>query len=106
MSAVVFHEMSYGAARLPDGKRKARFLAEIDLFRLRFASRLIAVGFEVAQISGELRAKAQGLGRDLKPMDSLIAASAVFADAKLATRNLRDFEVLGIDLVDPWTHRI
>jgi predicted nucleic acid-binding protein len=103
VSAAVFHELAYGVARLPDGKRKARMIVEIDDFHRRYRQRIIVVGFEVARISGKLRADAQGMGRELKPMDALIAASAVFAGAKLATRNVKDFQPLGIDLVNPWT---
>ncbi len=36
-------------------------------------------------------------------MGSLIAATAIAHDLSLATRNTRDFEGFGIDLVDPWT---
>ena len=35
-------------------------------------------------------------------MDALIAATAAKAGAKLATRNTKDFERLGIELVNPW----
>jgi len=103
VSAAVFHELAYGVARLPDGQRKVRMIAEIDEFHRRYRRRIIVVGCEVARISGKLRADAQSMGRDLKPMDALIAASAVFAGAKLATRNVKDFQPLGIDLVNPWT---
>lgn len=100
--AAVFHELSYGVARLPDGKRKSRMSAEIGAYFARYEKRIIAVDFVVARISGELRAKAQALGRRLDPMDSLIGASALHVGARLATRNTKDFVDLGIELVNPW----
>ncbi|RBP12958.1 hypothetical protein DFR50_113150 [Roseiarcus fermentans] len=103
VSAVVFHELAYGVARLPESDRKLRMVSEIEGFHSRYGERIIVVDYEVSQLSGRLRAKAQRLGRELKPMDSLIAASAVRAGAKLATRNTKDFEPLGIELVNPWT---
>lgn len=106
VSAAVFHELAYGVARLPVGERKLRIALEIEAFRQRYQERIILIDYEVSRLSGELRADAQRLGHELKPMDSLIAASAVQAGAKLATRNSKDFEYLGIDLVNPWTHRI
>jgi predicted nucleic acid-binding protein len=104
VSAAVFHEMAYGAHRLPEGKRKARFFAEIEAFQRIYEQRILTITYEVARKSGALRAQAQSLGYDLKPMDSMIAASAVVAGARLATRNLKDFQPLGIDLVNPWTY--
>ena len=106
VSAAVFHELAYGVARLPEGERKLRMASEIEAFRRRYEERIIIVDYEVSRLSGQLRADAQRLGHQLKPMDSLIAASAVHAAAKLATRNVKDFERLGIDLVNPWTYRL
>ena len=103
VSAAVFHELSYGVARLPDGKRRTRMAAEIEGFFVRYEKRIIPVDFAVARISGQLRAQAQGMGRLLEPMDSLIGPSALRVGAKLATRNIKDFVNLGIELVNPWT---
>jgi predicted nucleic acid-binding protein len=41
-------------------------------------------------------------GDALEPLDALIAASAIAASARLATRNTKDFQGLGIELVNPW----
>lgn len=38
-------------------------------------------------------------------MDGMIAATCLEHGATLATRNTRDFEGLGIDLVNPWVPR-
>lgn len=35
-------------------------------------------------------------------MDGLIAVTAIAHDLTLATRNTKDFEGFGIDIVDPW----
>jgi toxin FitB len=35
-------------------------------------------------------------------VDALIAASALVRGAAVATRNVRDFEPLGVPVVDPW----
>jgi len=36
-------------------------------------------------------------------MDGLIAATALANDLVLATRNMGDFESLGVQLLDPWS---
>ncbi len=47
-------------------------------------------------------AGAKRAGRGLSSMDGLLAATALAHDLTLATRNIKDFEGLGIRLIDPW----
>jgi len=102
--AAVFHELSYGVELLPAGTKKARLSAGIETFRIRFRDRTIAMDAEIAEISGRLRAGETRSGFVLQPIDALIAASAIAASARLATPNTKDFERLGIELVNPWAH--
>lgn len=102
--AAAFHELIYGVELLPAGTKKARLNAGIETFRRRFHDRTIAIDAEIAEISGRLRAGETRSGFALQPIDALIAASAIAASARLATRNTKDFERLGIELVNPWTH--
>jgi len=60
------------------------------------------VGVNVADVAGRLRAAASARGRPIDPVDALIAASALVCGATVATRNVRDFEPLGVEIVDPW----
>ncbi len=41
-------------------------------------------------------------GRTLAALDSLIAATALVHDLDLVTRNVRHYENLGIEIVNPW----
>jgi hypothetical protein len=103
VSAVVFHELVYGKDLLPDGARKEKMAGEIEGFRRQFEENTVSIDAETAELSGKLRAQAQRSGFRLEPIDALIAASAVRARVTLATRNQKDFERLGIELVNPWT---
>lgn len=47
-------------------------------------------------------ALAKRSGRGLASMDGMIAATAVAHHFSLATRNTKDFEGLGINIIDPW----
>ena len=102
--AAVFHELTYGVELLPAGTKKARLSAGIETFRRRFRDRTINMDAEIAEISGRLRAGETRSGFALQPIDALIAACAIVASARLATRNIKDFERLGIELVNPWAH--
>ena len=42
-------------------------------------------------------------GIGLASMDGLLAAAALAHGLTLVTRNLRDFQDLGVPLFDPWT---
>jgi predicted nucleic acid-binding protein len=102
LSVAVFHELGYGVDLLPFGARKARMSSNIETIRRQFTNCIVEVDATIARLSGELRARVQLRGGELKPIDALIAASALTRTALLATRNLRHFQDLGIDLVNPW----
>ena len=57
---------------------------------------------ENAMAWGDLMALAKRSGRGLASMDGLIAATAIAHQLTLATRNIKDFEGFGIDIIDPW----
>jgi len=102
VSAVVFHELICGVELLPSGARRARLNAGIETLRRQFRDRTVGVDAEIAGIAGRLRAGETRSGFALRAMDALIAACAISASARLATRNVRDFERLDIELVNPW----
>jgi predicted nucleic acid-binding protein len=52
----------------------------------------------VGTLTGEARAR----GRQITMADGLIAATALEHGLTLATRNVKDFENLGLTIVNPW----
>ena len=67
-----------------------------------WTDRILPVTLAVAHEAGLVLAERQAQGRPISLSDAQIAASARAYRARLATRNIRDFEGLGIDLIDPW----
>ncbi len=49
-----------------------------------------------------MRAEHSKIGRTLATLDSLIGATALEHDLTLVTRNVRDYEGLGMDIINPW----
>jgi predicted nucleic acid-binding protein len=92
----------YGAERSPDPRRRAKLLAWIAQIAAEFAERTVILDREVAEHSGRLRALAAAQGRPASVVDALIAASAQIGGLTLATCNVKDFERLGVRLVNPW----
>jgi predicted nucleic acid-binding protein len=103
ISIVSIAEIRRGVA-LMDSGRKRDALGEWLSHELpqRFERRIIPVEGPVALAWGDLMALAKRSGRGLSSMDGLIAATAVAHQLTLVTRNTKDFEGLGIDMIDPW----
>ncbi len=103
ISIISIAEIRRGVA-LMDGGRKRDALDEWLTHDLpqRFENRIVPVEASVALAWGDLMALAKRSGRGLASMDGLIAATAVAHQLTLATRNTRDFEGFGIDIIDPW----
>ena len=100
---VTIAEITFGLARLPDGARRSRLESSFAaLTGPQGPLPVLEMGARDARLCGQLRARREALGRPITFADALIAAIALGHDGKLATRNTRDFEGLGIDLIDPW----
>lgn len=102
ISALTIHEIVFGAERAGDPARRAKLIAWVAAIRREFAARIVEIDAEVAEQAGRLRAMAASQGANADPIDALIAACASSRNATLATRNVRDFVALGVNVVDPW----
>lgn len=102
ISVVSIAEIRRGVALMDEGRKRealAEWLAQ-DLPQ-RFEQRVLHIDEPIALAWGDLMALAKRRG--LSSMDGLIAATAVAHNLTLATRNTRDFEGFGFELLDPWT---
>ena len=64
-----------------------------------FDDRILPVDRGVADEWGILLAHA---GRPVPTVDSLLAATALYHDLRLATRNATDFRFPGLEVINPW----
>jgi len=102
ITALSVAELRLGAALLPPGRRRDRLMAALDTVVLpRFAGRVLVFDEAAAEVWAELQAGCRGAGRCIPVIDSLIAAICSARGFILATRNIRDFEGLGIELINP-----
>ena len=102
LSVLTLGEIKKGADLLEAGPRKARVGAWLDELRTTFADRILPVDEEVALRWGAISASGRRSGRVRPPIDSLLAATAMCHQLKLATRNVADFEGTGVSIVNPW----
>lgn len=102
LSAVVLHELEFGIRRLDPGRRRTRMRTALDAYLARYGHRLLAVADVEAVIAAAMRAEAQRAGRVLHVADALIAGTARAYGLTVVTRNVTDFEVIDIDVLNPW----
>jgi predicted nucleic acid-binding protein len=99
-------EMFYGIRVLPEGKRRQELENTArGIFFEDFAGRVLAFDVEAADIYATISAKRRALGRPIRELDAQIASIALLNGASLATRNVRDFEYLDLDIINPWNFR-
>jgi predicted nucleic acid-binding protein len=100
VSVLTLGEIRFGILMTPDATRRERLRLwlENDLPRW-FEGKLLPVTREVADRWGRLAAEAR---RPLARFDSLLAATALHHDLGLVTRNVRDFQFPGLEVINPW----
>jgi toxin FitB len=98
---VILGELRFGILLLPGGQRRQRLERWFDevVRRIHCLPWEASIGLRWAELLADLR----GRGRAMPIKDSLIAATALAHGLTLVTRNRRDFEPAGIDLLDPFS---
>lgn len=102
ISAIAVHEIEYGIELLPQGQRRAVLEAGMANVLKQYSHAILPITRAEAQLAARLRAEARRLGRVLHLPDALIAATAKENGLTLATRNVSDFDYLGVAIIDPW----
>lgn len=102
IAAITVQEITFGLRCMAPGVRQqrlasawSRMLAELSLY----VHTLDALKAEAAAL---LQVRREELGRHLGVADAQIAATSLVLGRPLVTRNVRDFDGLGINLVNPW----
>jgi predicted nucleic acid-binding protein len=100
ISVLTLGEIRKGVEQMPDGKRREKLLLwlEHDL-RDWFGTRVLPVDMSIADRWGRLLAI---VGRPVPSIDSLLAATALHHELRLVTRNQKDFNYPGLQVVNPW----
>jgi predicted nucleic acid-binding protein len=103
ITSVTQAEVRFGIALLPEGRRRVLLAMAADrLLAEDFAGRVLTFGPEAADRYGLLVAQRRRQGRPISVFDGMIAAIAQYNRAALATRNIDDFQGLGLSLLNPW----
>jgi len=102
-TAVTIFEIRFGIALLPPGRRQRQLGdAFAKILDEDLQGRILPFDHEAAAEAANRAAERRAIGKPLDFRDVEIAGIVSVRRATLATRNVRHFQDLGIELVDPW----
>jgi toxin FitB len=103
LSVLTIGEIRKGIDSLPRSNKRALLESWLvnDLV-LRFAGRILEVNLDIAERWGLISAQAKIAGAPLAVVDGLMAATALHYNMILVTRNTKDVQVAGINMLNPW----
>ena len=101
LSVLTLGELRKGIDGVKDAARRLALSdwlqTEMSVF---FMGRVLSIDEQVADRWGQLVAAAR---RPLPAVDSLLAATALVHGLSMVTRNAKDFEGLGLEVINPWS---
>ncbi|HEY2828896.1 MAG TPA: type II toxin-antitoxin system VapC family toxin [Thermoanaerobaculia bacterium] len=104
ISSITVFEIRFGLEILATGKRRHALEETFEaMLQDDPEGRIIAFDELAAHEATRVAAEQRRRGRTLEIRDVQIAGVALARKAAIATRNLRHFEGLGIELIDPWS---
>ena len=103
-TSITLAEIRYGIERLPDGRRKELLRSTADDVFNAFEDQILPFDAAAATEYASIVTRRDLAGLPIDGFDAQIASICCCRGAALATRNVRDFQDTGIDLVDPWTY--
>ena len=103
LTTITEAELRYGFAIMPEGRRREGLESALErMLHDAFARRILPFDSDAAIAYAEIADGRRAAGRPVSPADCQIAAIARSRGMAVATRNVRDFVDMGIDVIDPW----
>ena len=103
LTAVTEAELLYGVAIMSAGKRRTALETAMTRWLDRgFGERILPFDSAAARAYADIAAARRQAGRPIGEADCQIAAISRSRGADLVTRNVRDFQGTGVNVIDPW----
>jgi predicted nucleic acid-binding protein len=103
LSVISMGELRKGLTIMPGGARRRQLEKSIEEhLPAWFADRILPVTQSIAERWGALDGRRQLMGRPLNVPDGQIAATALEHGLTVVTRNAKDFQDLGVNILNPW----
>ncbi|HEY6457722.1 MAG TPA: type II toxin-antitoxin system VapC family toxin [Steroidobacteraceae bacterium] len=103
ITSITLFEARLGLALLPKGKRRQALESAFDKLLVEdVEGRILDFDQPAAEAAAKLAAGRQRGGQTIDMRDMQIAGIVIARRAELATRNVRHFSDLNVDVVNPW----
>lgn len=105
LTTITEAELLFGPPRMRQGPIRDAYVAAMDrILSLEFTERILPFDRAAAQEYPRVRAAREATGRRIDDADCFIAAIAMSVGAAVATRNVRDFQNCGVEIINPWDY--
>jgi toxin FitB len=101
-TSITLAEIRYSIERLADGRRKELLRSTAEEVFADFEERVLPFDAEAAVAYATIVTDRDRAGLPIDGFDAQIASVCRAHQAALATRNFKDFQDIGIDVIDPW----
>ncbi|HEX4727768.1 MAG TPA: type II toxin-antitoxin system VapC family toxin [Jatrophihabitans sp.] len=101
-TSITVAEIRYGIERLPAGRRKDQLASAANEIFETFADQVLPFDRRAAAEYAAVVSTRDRAGAPIDGFDAQIAAICRTHNAALATRNIKDFDGIGLELHDPW----
>lgn len=103
VSTITIAEINYGLRVMPNGQRKKLLTERFTYFITKaFEQRILNFNEDAAHHYAEVMAHRKEIGRPMSIPDGQIAAIARANELSIATRNTRDFDECGVNIINPF----
>jgi predicted nucleic acid-binding protein len=103
ITSITLFEARLGLALLPKGKRRQTLESAFNKLLIEdLEGRILDFDQPAAEAAAQLAAGRQRAGQTIDMRDTQIAGIVIARRAKLATRNVRHFSDLNVDVINPW----
>lgn len=107
LTTVNLAELLAGVTLLPAGRRRDALAQALSTQVVAlFGGRILPFDAKAAEMFATLHANAHAQGNPIGFADGAIAAIAAANGFALATRNARDFNGAGVEVIDPWAFAV
>lgn len=104
ISVITIGEIRKGIEKLETSHKKEKILTWLEhSVPDWFDGRILPIDFDVCDRWGYITGSSE---KTLAAIDSLIAATALTHNLKLVTRNVSDFPIPGLEVINPWNYEL
>ena len=103
ITSITLFEVQFGLALLPDGKRRKILVTLFEeIIEKDLEGRILLFDRIASEQAAYLAAARRKIGYTVDMRDTFIAGNVLAKKATLATRNIKHFRELQVDVVNPW----